>query len=1390
MADRASNPTSLRAPLQEYTTQSINVQRRPSLTNITNRSHVSVNTYGHDNGATKATFVAPFALRGGTLNAVNLDDKDTLRTRVALQQKPLTSSTANVKFLQPTSNPPLKSKQSSFTAATAFPPSKYPTQQYPVRETGTIQTHAYQGLSNTASMQPSRKDIVQAQHLQYTAKHLAHLYPSKDNAALQAHTQSEIQTQTPQEHNAKAQSIAQDPLQLQPQSQFEYGSPEWIGSLLQTLPTCRFYFDCFDQATSTRLTKVLQFYNARVTTFFSADVTHVVTTNYIPRSKDGATRAKTATQTPNASSLLPVIPGRLPLKQTIPPPNPSAEANILVKALGFGIKIWSLERLVNLLKPLMGGKVFKDGSHIENRNLESLLHHEKVYGLTTTQNDDSPRAEYYVLKGHYVMVEDATGHYRTILAHEFPNEPPKSGGSPWPRLYVQHHSRRSPFVFAHDRSKLAKKPEATVNDMGQTNKSAKEEQGTPVEAEAPATACDMQRAPSVLASGIINSVTSNVNSIASNTVSTNSAIGKPATVHGMQLMQSTQDRVLEQLGKRVLNATKAEAGVTPSAKVTEFLRPADVVRTSKTLTTVDQGSQKQSKSSAQPVGGNVAAMVTSKLPAKENASRVTVPMDYRNKGYCENCRQLYDDFNAHTATPEHRRYAHDSSKFAQLDNLLTALQRKPKKPKATSVQVEAKITSDTSGAERENLMMKDSNRDMLSSVSTIDSKLPPVVEAQQSIQKEVESPSEQRSLECDRSKKAPCPSKNAAAHNSEREVVEVVRSRTNRSQNESLEPTVKEVVVQVEVQSNKGSSYKRTGARINEGDSEDVEDQLSSEMSRLDVAEGDNAVPMVAENEIPQTPLVRTPPALDMVSGAPRKMKDVALLSTSSDLLQAKPAFHDRLRLPYSDMGSMSENCASLVSQTGTDATQPDERFLECSGIVTQSASLPTDPVPQIELAITLTDGPEAFEDVGTDAFPEETNESDKEGSDDAVDLLKSPSAGRGAYAKAQGAMIRQSLELPVTNSRGMTSGLYKGTLKRKLENILAEERSCDWSPRDFVNNNNSSAPHTPGTPTPQTLSTRPMVYDDSLRSRLLQQQSTPQQHSPLRPMSWPHPRQPSSLPLPPAPPSFSSPQQQQRFGQQRHAHKHSPRNQNQRHVATDDTSDTIPLPSYGGSEADGSTLQRYDADVLTLSSSTGYPSTPLAQRGSHNNVFHNDQHHHYQQLQQLQQQQQQQQQQRYLHQQSYSSYNHSTATPHAHRPSTPRYPSQYSRPGIEISVNESAFSTGRSGSAAPTTPTSPVHRHNDHRRETLPPGSLSPVESTYSASVYSSPSRSPSQRSRFYRMQIPTMSHAEQERERCYHHYRGNRLPEPAGQKKVKSSSGLEEEFEEYGEGCMVFIE
>lgn len=115
----------------------------------------------------------------------------------------------------------------------------------------------------------------------------------------------------------------------------------------------------------------------------------------------------------------------------------------------------------------------------------------------------------------------------------------------------------------------------------------------------------------------------------------------------------------------------------------------------------------------------------------------------------------------------------------------------------------------------------------------------------------------------------------------------------------------------------------------------------------------------------------------------------------------------------------------------------------------------------------------------------------------------------------------------------------------------------------------------------------------------------------------------------------------------------------------------------------------------------------------------------------------------------------------------------------LAVHANQGAYDRHTRGMTdyAPTSATSPM-THFVHS-----PGTGSRAYDPTS----SSPLRSPSVR----RVQT-VMSFAEQEQERCYYHYLGNRLPEPAGQKKMRTSPSLvdDDDAAEYGEDCVMYLE
>lgn len=74
----------------------------------------------------------------------------------------------------------------------------------------------------------------------------------------------------------------------------------------------------------------------------------------------------------------------------------------------------------------------------------------------------------------------------------------------------------------------------------------------------------------------------------------------------------------------------------------------------------------------------VTAKRVSKLqPTVDPTDAKQVKVDIK-AGYCENCKEKFDDFDAHLRTRTHRAYARNEANFAELDDLLASLLRLPR----------------------------------------------------------------------------------------------------------------------------------------------------------------------------------------------------------------------------------------------------------------------------------------------------------------------------------------------------------------------------------------------------------------------------------------------------------------------------------------------------------------------------------------------------------------------------------------------------------------------------------------------------------------------------------------------------------------------------------------
>ncbi|KAG0056419.1 hypothetical protein BGZ83_005134 [Gryganskiella cystojenkinii] len=1171
--------------------------------------------------------------------------------------------------------------------------------------------------------------------------------------------------------NQEKTSVAANPLQQQ-QSQQTASRPDPADitrQWLQMLPKCRFYFDNVDPNIVTKMSKVLVANHASVSMFFSSDVTHLITTRSIPKKEDHARiRLQAQEQSQNAQQQAAVSAPMVKPSLKLPgPPVAAPETSVIIKAIGFNMKIWHLDKVKKLMEPLMGNPLVPN----ESKNLQDLLRHEKAYGLTTTQKDESGRANYHVFRGPYVLIEDTTGKHRTILAYEYDVGKVTSNGKlPYPKFHLQP-TERSPFTYVKIKAPAKEEPHGVPEkqDVEPSAVAGETPEGPLVH--------DAHRPPSAVASGIVNSVTSHV-------VSTTSAMGKALAGQGPH---GTQNAVLEQLGKRVLTAPKvgdtiAAPTVPPPPVVTaqelkkgEFARPADIVRSNNAdikgtrlfekieqkngqtipitvvATTTEPAETAKPAHPAGPAGpagtaepagpaapvGPAETAEPALAPAMDEARLEQlkalapgVPSEQRKKGYCENCHGFFDDMNRHIASQAHRIYSHDSSKFVHLDKFLVRLSRKPRKEStiessiATQEQLVASRIKSTKSLESTEQSMPTAPmktpKEADEGIVNVES-LAPIAKKRQSF----DTSGQVKQAELQPSSKQD-------------------QART-RKQQEKEKQTMSEKTINKMGEKAQEESKAKSVAQSHPQDTFAPHVPTSSVESIEGTVVSKTVPPTIAAKPKKSRELVIEDPFQEDGS-EPAKMPSFF----------TKRMFGSQLRLPLSD---------NLTSQIETDVTQPDDRFLD--GSIADSNA--TEPVVPIHLAMsmtsTLTDGPEPVcksldreRNYALDA--DGSSDSDKDDADDVVALVKSPSAGRGSFPRSQAASLHYS-HASVNQTPRST---MQETLKRKLDQAYADERTSQKT-RGFA----SPMVHTPRP--------KPAVFDENLRSRLLSQTPTTEntlqnsQNQPsLRPVSWPATPRYLNDYSPALVPTQSSPAQLLPVTSPIVADRYQA-------CGPGDTSDTLPLNSNGGGgcASSGPDLGlRYAnmsiADYDESDSQPPYPDTPLKQKVARMNS----------------------QKQQQLHGTEIS-------LPPVLGFNPLPYPirtNQNTGSGVfgygedhwaktSASTTTTTMSTTLTGRdttfSHPTSPTSP------ERPESVL--SRSPARSAYlDHSQTTTPTRSPSSVRTHH--PIPVMTRAEQELERCYHHYHGHRLPEAGSQKKMRGSTSLLEEFEEYGEGCMVFIE
>lgn len=501
----------------------------------------------------------------------------------------------------------------------------------------------------------------------------------------------------------------------------------WRQKYLRVFPNFIFHFDSVDVGTARKYTTLIQKLGGHVDQFFSRKVTHLITTRRFPHDaapeETNAPRGPSITDKSSAHKLfrpsflatrtsstktggdaarsrpVPLYSERNPLQDR--PSRQYGPNDILVKAKGFGIKVWQFEKLQNVLMRLMKlSPRDLEAPANTKQDLSQMLEKEKVFGSTERDPATARSSWHYFDKSAcYVLVEDATLEYRPIMCTEFQytRENRLQGlPPPWPVIYGQT-AGRCPFTYYAPKKSTPKEEDTdnqsasrlgaqqslrravSLNNMVRSNLGpACRPQLQPIRTN------DTRQQDYPMASGNSVSITSNIASTTSNifTDQQNGAtVGLPQNRRVAELNRRMHTPNAPLRPPRTLNASPASVlagsatsglGVRRDGGGGPMVGGAAVQRVN-----AEQGSTVrrmlglEDKERRPDMGA-----VGSGLQRSVSASTVSKPASAKKPGYCENCRVKYDDFVEHIYDRRHRKFATTESHFVDIDALIMRVQRR------------------------------------------------------------------------------------------------------------------------------------------------------------------------------------------------------------------------------------------------------------------------------------------------------------------------------------------------------------------------------------------------------------------------------------------------------------------------------------------------------------------------------------------------------------------------------------------------------------------------------------------------------------------------------------------------------------------------------------------
>jgi regulatory subunit for Cdc7p protein kinase len=493
-------------------------------------------------------------------------------------------------------------------------------------------------------------------------------------------------------------------------------------------PQYVFYFESLPDEMRSRVSRQTHILGSREVKFFSREVTHVITTRTIPTEVQSTSTSKLSSTSQTDGAPRTVNPAAVEkTKLLFDAALQKGSTDILHRAREMGMKIWSAEKLERILTTMFDTETGEQPPDYSSRSrgsaavqsklgrqadLQKLLQNEKLNG-PADRDFAAPTQEMVQLRGYYIYIHDMDELTRPVMIREYPKVANKEEGK-WPQFritgpgkcpFIEDHShlRRAQQQQQEDKQKarttstavprtraatalqanhagrralsennnLAKRDEEVKKENAKTldppNGNAVKRDGTdnmpPMFGSAQASIRAMPRfvGGEPIASGIQPSnVTSAIQS---------QMISSTAAAPGARAGHSKE---VNQLKRKVLEKNSVPSATNGQAAILNEMRAA--------LNQECGPPTRAAKRKAQETLGQIKEDMT--VEEEDRQSRKTVVIRRRKPaekelkpGYCENCREKFNDFDEHTVSRKHRKFATSSENWRELDELLSLLVR-------------------------------------------------------------------------------------------------------------------------------------------------------------------------------------------------------------------------------------------------------------------------------------------------------------------------------------------------------------------------------------------------------------------------------------------------------------------------------------------------------------------------------------------------------------------------------------------------------------------------------------------------------------------------------------------------------------------------------------------